>query len=51
MEDVYEAIVRFACMKALPTDAEIEASGCCDGGDFLLRLREKQVAKCLRHTQ
>lgn len=38
MEDFLEAIVRVATMKALPTDKDVEASGCADGGEFLLSL-------------
>eukprot|EP00966_Prymnesium_polylepis_P042623 990362-Prymnesium_polylepis.2 len=39
-EDFLEALVRIATMKSLPTDDEIEVMGACDGGQFLLMLRE-----------
>lgn len=39
IEDCYEAVIRLACMKALPSDKEVDEAGCCDGGDFLLKLR------------
>jgi hypothetical protein len=39
-----EAMVRVAQCKALPTDAEVEAAGCSDGGEFLLELRKDPQA-------
>jgi hypothetical protein len=41
-EDFFEALVRTALMKALPTDDEIGEAGCIDAGDFMLRLRDAQ---------
>ena len=38
-EDFLEAIVRLALMVALPTDAEIEAVGAQDAGEYLMALR------------
>lgn len=35
LEDMYEALVRAATIKQLPTDAEIQEAGHLDGGDFL----------------
>jgi hypothetical protein len=40
LEDWYEALCRVAVRKALPTDAEVEAAGAADAGDFLLRLKD-----------
>ena len=34
-----EAMVRVAQSKALPTDEQVAASGCADGGELLLKLR------------
>ena len=34
-----EAMVRTAHMKALPTHSDVEASGCADGGEFILKLK------------
>ena len=39
-EDFYEALVRVACVKALPTDAQIVEAECVDAGDFILKLRD-----------
>jgi CRP-like cAMP-binding protein len=39
-EDFLEAVVRVACAIALPTDAELSASGAADAGAFLLALRD-----------
>ena len=39
-EDFLEAIVRLACIAALPSDAEVEASRLSDAGEFLMALRE-----------
>ena len=41
-EDFLEAVVRLSLMIALPTDAEIEAVGAQDAGDYLLALRASQ---------
>ena len=43
LEDFYEALCRIACMKALPSDREIDEAGCFDAGDFLLRLRDEKA--------
>ena len=32
--------MRISMMKSMPYDDEIEASGCADGGQYLLELRE-----------
>ena len=37
-EDWLEALCRLSVLKALPTDAEIEAAGCDNCGTYLLRL-------------
>ena len=37
-DDFLEAITRVACLKALPTDADVAASGHPDGGSYLLTL-------------
>ena len=42
-EGFMEALCRVAVLKALPTDAEITASGCGDAGEFLEELRERDV--------
>ena len=39
-EDFYEALVRVASMKTLPTPAEAKAAGCADGGELYLKLLE-----------
>ena len=39
-DDFYEALLRVSCLKALPTDEEIEEAGCTDAGDFMLRLAD-----------
>jgi hypothetical protein len=39
LEDFCEALVRIASAKPMPMDAEVEASGCDDGGHFLHELR------------
>ena len=36
-----EAMVRVAQSKALPTDEQVEASGCADGGEFLIKLQQR----------
>tara|TARA_B100000780_G_C21041757_1_gene418066 strand:+ start:92 stop:817 length:726 start_codon:yes stop_codon:yes gene_type:complete len=41
-EDFLEAFVRTACMKALPTDAEIDQAGLSDAGQFLLHMQLKR---------
>ena len=37
-EGFLEALCRLSCLKALPTDAELERTGCADAGIFLQRL-------------
>ena len=37
-EGFLECMCRLALLKALPTDAEVEASGCADAGEFLSTL-------------
>lgn len=44
-EDFFEALVRCATLKSLPTDAEVAAAGCRDGGELILRLRRGEPAK------
>ena len=39
-EDFLEALARVSAMKATPTDDEVAAAGCEDGGQWLLRLAE-----------
>ena len=36
-----EALVRVACIIALPTDMEVEQAGATDAGEFLLELSAK----------
>ena len=43
MEDCFEALVRVACQKAMPTDEEVETAQCLDGGDFIIRLRAEKA--------
>ena len=38
-EGFLEAIVRMATLKALPTDAEIEAYDCADAASYFIKLR------------
>ena len=40
--DFCEAIVRIACIVALPTDVELEAAGAFDAGEFLHALQDEQ---------
>ena len=42
LEDFYEALIRIAMIKALPTDDEIAEAGCLDAGDFIWRLRDSK---------
>ena len=39
-EGFLEALCRLACMKSLPTEDEIQESGCKDSAEYLERLRE-----------
>ena len=43
-EGFLEALCRLSVLKALPTDAEVDAAGCDDAGDYVLRLRERDEA-------
>jgi len=36
--DFLEALCRMATMKTMPTDDEVEAAGCADGGEMLLKM-------------
>ena len=38
--DWLEALVRLACLMALPTDVQLEASACADAGEFLHGLQD-----------
>ena len=38
--DFCEALVRVACLMALPTDAELEASEARDAGEYLFALQD-----------
>jgi len=38
-EDFLEAFVRVATLKALPTDAMVEAAGCADAGELVLSMQ------------
>ena len=46
-EDFLEALVRLASTMALPTDAEIEASGAQDAGEFMLTFHATAPEACL----
>jgi hypothetical protein len=50
-EDFLEVVVRIAFMKVLPTDAELEASGCQHAGDFLAKLSERPEAEKKFHEE
>ena len=42
-EDFLEAICRVACLKALPTDGELEDAECDNAGTYLIRLRAERL--------
>ena len=48
-EDFLEALVRIACVIALPTDSEVHQSGCADAGEFLLALQASEDPYELAH--
>ncbi len=43
-EDWLEALVRVSTMKALPTDAELDAAGAADAGAYLIALRGRPAS-------
>ena len=44
LEGFLEALCRVARLKALPTEAEVTASGCADAGELMLQLWENNDA-------
>ena len=51
LEDFMEALVRLSTMLSLPTDDDVEAMGCADAGEFLLRLEASSPSSFSRFLE